>query len=491
MVRLALSLSCWGGLNTPRCRTAYRTGQSSLSLVILALATAWGLRGAVPVPPNRLGAQAKMRASASSSLSLPFGGRKLGFQPVLVIECTKSWDYPNHLMHPPPNTHTPTQSFKAEVTSPFEGKRWGPMRALSARGRAPPAGHRESRPASRPRPPASVGACARHSAPRGGESEAGPQPRGAQRPIHAGQRRRSHAAERSPGAAASAACAAWAAPRRGKRQGAAMAGGGARPGLSGESGRNFPRGSGSLIAARGPEWPWGALAVARGCARGLRRACPRLACPAAPAGRPRVSGRGLRERLPRPGGSLRVRAPAIRAAQCLWSQSRPPPSGRIESLQCTCEEGPAGAHVGPCSAGSDRAAGGDVGRRRAPRWAGPGRAAGFGEVPGCALGRPRAMGWKLQGFVGTPAPSGPGARVGSAAIPGPQALHPAAARGGAVPPERPPARASSASPCAGPPRGHSFCGGFVPCFLDGPRPGVWRGRWRWWAYSDCSGEGRA
>lgn len=108
MVRLALSLSCWGGLNTPLCRNAYRTGQSSLSLVILALATAWGLRGAVPVPPNRLGAKAKMRASASSSLSLPFGGRKLGFQPMLVKECTKSWDYPNHLMHPTTTTHTHT-----------------------------------------------------------------------------------------------------------------------------------------------------------------------------------------------------------------------------------------------------------------------------------------------------------------------------------------------------------------------------------------------
>lgn len=192
------------------------------------------------------------------------------------------------------------------MTSPFEGKRWGPMRALSARGRAPPAGHRGSRPASRPRPPASVGACARHSAPRGGESEAGPQPRGAQRPIHAGQRRRSHAAERSPGAAASAACAVWAAPRRGKQQGAAMAGGGARPGLSGESGRNFPRGQrephrgpGSRVAVGGAGGGQGVCAgtAARvsaagvSCGSGRAPACVRARSPRKAAASRRVASR--------------------------------------------------------------------------------------------------------------------------------------------------------------------------------------------------------
>lgn len=111
-VCLALSLPCWGGLNTPCCRTAYRTGQLFLSLGILARATAWGPRGAVPVPPKRSGARDEMsnmtRASASSSLSLPFRGRKLCFQAVLVIECTDSWDHPDHLTHP----HT-SPEFKA------------------------------------------------------------------------------------------------------------------------------------------------------------------------------------------------------------------------------------------------------------------------------------------------------------------------------------------------------------------------------------------
>lgn len=130
--------------------------------------------------------------------------------------------------------------------------------------------------------------------------------------------------------------------------------------------------------------------------------------------------------------------------------------------------------AGERRAGQARAGPRDLGRSQAAPWAGLGPWGGSCKDS-----------WRL------PPPSGPGARVGSAAIPGPQALHPAAARGGAVPPERPPARASSASPCAGPPRGHSFCGGFAPCFLDGPRPGVRRRRWRWWAYSDCSGEGRA
>lgn len=42
----------------------------------------------------------RSKASVSSGLSLPFRGRKLCFQPVLIIECTDSWDHLDHLTHP-------------------------------------------------------------------------------------------------------------------------------------------------------------------------------------------------------------------------------------------------------------------------------------------------------------------------------------------------------------------------------------------------------
>lgn len=242
-------------------------------------------------------------------------------------------------------------------------------------------------------------------------------------------------------------------------------------------GATFPAGGGRLFVARGPEWPGGRWRRPWGCVRGLRRACPRLACPAVPAGRPRVSGRGLRYGLPRPGGSQRVRGPAIQAAQCLWPQSRPLPPGRRESLQWPRGKGPAGAHISPCRAGSDRAAGGDLGRRRAPRWAGPGRAAGFGAGPRLCLGPASGNGVEVARLRGDPRLLRLRRASGRCSQPRPAGPPPVCkGRCGATGEDAgsgllglPLRRAST---------GHSFPGGFPPCFLDGPRPGVRRGRRR-------------
>lgn len=230
-----------------------------------------------------------------------------------------------------------------------------------------------------------------------------------------------------------------------------MASGGTRPGLAGESGRNFPRGRREACRGPGSRVAWGCWRWPGGCARGLRRACPRLACPAVPAGRPRVSGRGLRYGLPRPGGSQHVWGPTIPEAQCLAAVAAS--SSRQErKFAVAPREGPCGYPCRPVSRRVGPGRGRGCGPQAIAALGRPGQGPGIrGQVLGCASSRPGAVGWKLHGFVGTPAPSGSGGRVGAAASPGPQALHPAA-RGGAVPPERTPARASSASPCAGPPR---------------------------------------
>lgn len=173
------------------------------------------------------------------------------------------------------------------------------------------------------------------------------------------------------------------------------------------------------------------------CGSGRAPACVRARSPLWAAASRRVAARpGPYD----PGGRNvcgRSRGPFLQAGEKVCSG----PAGRALRVPMSARVAPGrtGPRVGTWAAGERRAGQARAGPRDS------------GQVPGCASGRPEAVGWKLQGFVGTPAPSGSGARVGAAASPGPQALHPAA-RGGAVPPERTPARASSASPCAGPPR---------------------------------------
>lgn len=216
-------------------------------------------------------------------------------------------------------------------------------------------------------------------------------------------------------------------------------------------GATFPAGGGRFVAARGPEWPGGA----GGGQGGVRGDCG-------------ARVRGWRVLRFRPGA--RVCPGAVSAMGCRVPAGRSTSGALRSGGRNVCGRG-----RGPFLQAGEKVCGGPAGRalrvpmsarvapgRTGPRvgtWAAGERCAGqaragprdSGQVSGCASGRPEAVGWKLQGFVGTPAPSGSGARVGATASPGPQALHPAA-RGGAVPPERTPARASSASPCAGPPR---------------------------------------
>lgn len=198
------------------------------------------------------------------------------------------------------------------------------------------------------------------------------------------------------------------------------------------------------------------------CGSGRAPACVRARSPLRAAASRRVAAR---------------RGPAIRAAQCLWPQSRPLPPGRRESLHWPRGKGPAGVHIGPCRAGSDRAAGGDVGRRRAPRWAGPGRAAGFGAGPRLRLGPAWGNGVEVARLRGDPRPLRLRRASGRCSQPRPAGPPPVCkGRCGATGEDAgsgllglPLRRAST---------GHSFPGGFPACFLDGPRPGVRRGRRR-------------